>query len=332
MRSKIINSISAVIILLTVMFASSVVTKANTFSLVTLNYNGQSNTFTIYDVELMQIQAGVTTDSLNNIGVYCDSLSYLYGGSVQFDKQSVTDTVRSLLISGNNSIILDLANYTINSAVVKSEEGAAATPVAVSATDGMTPYGLVKISECSTNFNVNQDRAVNVMNAATKINGITLAPGGVFSANNAFTPRTVLNGYGSGDVITAGGHVKAIGGGICQVSSTLNVAVLRAGIIPIERHNHSERIAYLKPGLDATISSGVYDYRFVNTLAYPITIVTSSTGGVLDIALYSDPRALMGMTYETMVQGDNKNNTTHVIGKQNGVVVNDRIAYSSRYK
>lgn len=189
-----------------------------------------------------------------------------------------------------------------------------------------------RLSVCQTKYREGQDRTVNVKRAAANINGTVLLPGQFFSANAAFKPRTVANGYGYGDAITGNTHTKVIGGGICQVSSTLNVAVMRAGIIPTKRQNHSSRIAYLASGLDATISGNTYDYQFVNTLAYPIMILTDTTNGVLTISIYSSPLATGGYTYEPVVVGNKKDNTTYLCAYLNGVEVARNYAFKSHYR
>lgn len=189
-----------------------------------------------------------------------------------------------------------------------------------------------RLSVCQTKYREGQDRTQNVKRAAANINGTILLPGQFFSANAAFKPRTVANGYGYGDAITGNTHTKVIGGGICQVSSTLNVAVMRAGIIPTKRQNHSSRISYLASGLDATISGNTYDYQFVNTLQYPIMILTDTTNGVLSISIYSSPLATGGLTFEPVVVGSNKDNTTYLCAYSNGVEVARNYAFRSHYR
>jgi len=159
-----------------------------------------------------------------------------------------------------------------------------------------------------------------------------LQPGQGISVDAAILPRTKANGYGLGNAIIDGEFIKVVGGGICQVSSTLNNAVLRAGIIPTERHNHSQRVSYLPSGLDATISAGQMDYQFINTLQYPIYISATTVNGVLTVAFYSNSAALNGLTYKTEVAGSGQKNTTYIVGYQNGVEVGRFPAYSSSYK
>ena len=188
------------------------------------------------------------------------------------------------------------------------------------------------ISECTTSYRVGEDRSQNIETAANYLNGTVLLPGQLFSYDLTIHPRTEANGYGKGNAIVGGKHVKVIGGGICQVSSTLNNAVLQAGIIPAERHNHSTGVNYLPSGLDATVSAGTLDYKFLNTLSYPIYIQAIASGGKLKVALYSNVLATNGITYRTSVAGGVKKNTTYIVGYSNGVEVCRYKAYSSFYK
>ena len=135
-----------------------------------------------------------------------------------------------------------------------------------------------------------------------------------------------------GNAIMGDDFIKVVGGGICQVSSTLNNAVLRAGMIPTERHNHSQNVSYLASGLDATISAGKMDYQFINTLKYPIYIEATADNGILRIAFYSSSKALNGITYQTDVVGTKKKNTTYIVGYLNGVEIARIPAYTSSYK
>ncbi|MCR5419986.1 MAG: VanW family protein [Lachnospiraceae bacterium] len=189
-----------------------------------------------------------------------------------------------------------------------------------------------KLSEVSTKYNVNQDRARNIETATAYLNGTIIPAGQIMSYNAVVGPRTVARGFGPGNIISGGKYVKGIGGGICQVSSTLNAAVLNAGIIPIERHNHSSCVHYLGSGLDATISGSKLDYKFINPYAYPLYIDAKATGGVLTIALYGNAAATGGIAYRPAVVGGSRKNTTYVVGYLNGIEVSRLKAYSSAYK
>lgn len=340
------------------MFISSITivnVMAETVTNVVMTYEDKVFTKQLYDIEIEKIKAGQTPEGLKNVGDLCDNLTFQTNGSAVVDKNAVMNEVKNQIIAGKTSINIDLTKYTPEA--IKQNAAIAATAVtAISGmAEAMTTVGnqntiatgiidplissaLVasgidcKISEASTKFRANEDRAVNVRNAASKINGMILLPGQGFSANLAFQPRTTANGYGMGNVISGDKYVKAVGGGICQVSSTLNLAVLRAGIIPTEHHNHSHRSSYIGSGLDATISAGTLDYQFINTLAYPIYIATNSDNGVLTISLYSNHDALGGITYTPNVVGSKLSNTTYLVGTFNGVELSNRKAYSSKYK
>jgi len=124
----------------------------------------------------------------------------------------------------------------------------------------------------STEGQANVDRAQNLKIAADKINGKILAPGDVFSFNEVVGERTEANGFKKGMVFEGGRVVEGIGGGICQVSSTLYNAVLKANLKIVERVNHMFTVDYVPAGLDATVAYGVIDFKFQNSTRWPIKI------------------------------------------------------------
>ncbi len=128
-------------------------------------------------------------------------------------------------------------------------------------------------------------RTKNVTTAAQRINGIILNPGEIFSYNSTVGPRTAATGFSVATVYTKDGLVEELGGGICQVSSTLYNAVLYADLKVVERRNHSYTVTYVKNGLDATVAYGFIDFKFQNNLSSPIKIVTSVGGGVLTVTI-----------------------------------------------
>jgi len=122
-------------------------------------------------------------------------------------------------------------------------------------------------------------RAANVENGAKLVNGSILLPGETFSTYETITPFTAENGYYLAGSYLQGQVVDSFGGGICQVSTTLYNAVLRAELQIDERHNHSMIVSYVDPSADAAISeSAGKDFKFTNTTEYPIYI-ESTTGG-----------------------------------------------------
>ncbi len=116
-------------------------------------------------------------------------------------------------------------------------------------------------------------RSANVANGCSLINGTTVYPGEEFSVLDAITPFTEANGYFPAGSYLNGIVVESIGGGICQVSTTLYNAVLLAELNVTERHNHSMIVTYVSPSADAAIAeSGGKNFKFVNSTDYPIYI------------------------------------------------------------
>ena len=105
--------------------------------------------------------------------------------------------------------------------------------------------------------------------------GVELQPGQIFSYNDTLGPRTEERGYREATVIVGGEHAQDIGGGICQISTTLFMACLQSDLTIVERHNHAARIDYVEDGLDAAVVWGGQDFRFQNNTAYPIKIEAS---------------------------------------------------------
>lgn len=142
------------------------------------------------------------------------------------------------------------------------------------------------IGSYATAYNPNISRAVNIALASSRINGLVIQPGESFSFNQAILPRTAANGYVKANVIVNKKYVLGIGGGICQVSSTLYAAMLTAGLPATERHPHSLDVGYIPVGMDATISGNALDLRFTNIFDVPIQIQAAADQGTLTISLY----------------------------------------------
>lgn len=132
-------------------------------------------------------------------------------------------------------------------------------------------------SHFSTGDENDQNRAVNMKLAVAEIDGTILAPGAVFSFNNTVGPRTEEGGYQQAHTYVAGKVINGIGGGICQISSTLYNAVLKSDLGIVERRNHMFTVGYVPKGQDATVSYGSTDFRFKNTTGWPIKIIGNVT-------------------------------------------------------
>ena len=120
-----------------------------------------------------------------------------------------------------------------------------------------------------------------------------------------------------------------MGGGICQVSSTLYSALLYANLEILERHNHSLPVGYIPLGMDATIAEGLLDLRFRNNTNYPIKLSASADGGVISFSILGyNPDGI-----SVSIERSNKGDTYYVtrVVKKNGEVVNREKMRSSTY-
>lgn len=141
-------------------------------------------------------------------------------------------------------------------------------------------------------------RCKNIEISTAALNGTVVMPGEVFSFNATVGPRTIERGYQEAGTFVGNKIEPGIGGGICQVSTTLYRAVMKANLRSIERTNHSMAVGYTEPGLDATVAYGYLDYKFKNTYDFPIYIQGITQGKALTYNVYGDPSALNGKTYE----------------------------------
>ena len=122
-------------------------------------------------------------------------------------------------------------------------------------------------------------RNQNLINASLKIDNYMVMPGEIFSTNRAFGEMSYANGYRMAPVILNGELVPGMGGGICQVSTGLYIALVHAELRIVERLNHSMRVGYADYGWDATLAGDVIDLRFENDTEYPVLIVAYLENG-----------------------------------------------------
>lgn len=141
----------------------------------------------------------------------------------------------------------------------------------------------------STRFNPgNVNRTYNLHVAADALNNQMVKPGAEFSFNEIVGPRSEEAGYKEALVIVNNQFVPGVGGGVCQVSTTLYNALLRGGLSVTERSNHSLVVPYVPPGLDATVAYGGLDLKFRNDTGSYLVIRTKINGDVLTIKLLGD--------------------------------------------
>lgn len=131
----------------------------------------------------------------------------------------------------------------------------------------------------------NLNRSTNLAIACKKINNYVLQPGETFSYNQTVGKRSIENGFREAHIFTSSGVEDGLGGGICQISSTLYNTVVLANLDIVERHNHSYGAGYVDPGRDATVSYGALDFKFKNPRKYPIKITAYINGGVATVTI-----------------------------------------------
>lgn len=192
---------------------------------------------------------------------------------IKIDESALESDIKNKVLSANSN----------NSVKAKLEE------IPAGITHDMLSKLNTPIASFSTNYSYSSaGRAHNIELAAKSINGKLLMPGDTFSFNDTVGERTVDRGYKEAPVIVGFSIDSGLGGGICQVSSTLYNAVLKTGLKSEERVRHSIPSDYVPLGLDATVDWNNIDYKFKNTLKYPVYLQAYTANNILKINIYSD--------------------------------------------
>lgn len=140
------------------------------------------------------------------------------------------------------------------------------------------------------------DRKHNIKNALNRLNLCEILPGQVFSFNKTIGKRTEENGYRTAKIIVNNEFVDGLGGGVCQVSSTLYNTALLAGLKIEEANKHSKQVGYVKYGFDAMVNFGSSDLKFKNTTGQKLTIVTNFNTNNIRIRIFGEN--LNGVEYK----------------------------------
>lgn len=216
-----------------------------------------------------------------------------------------------------------------------------------------------KLAEFTTRYDVtNKNRSTNLELSSEKVNGTIVLPGEIFSYNKIVGERTISAGYKEAAIYSGGKVVQGIGGGICQLSSTLYNTVLYANLEITNRINHRFLTSYVQAGRDATVSWGTIDFCFKNTRSYPIKIVSSVANGIVRVSLYGieeeneyevelQTKILDTIPYKTNYIDDNTleegveiieqngsngvKSETYKILKQNGAVISKAVLSTDTY-
>lgn len=193
------------------------------------------------------------------------------------------------------------------------------------------------LSTYSTRYSTrDRDRTTNLQLAASKINGTVLMPGETFSYNQVVGERTIAAGYKEAPIYVEGEVVDGLGGGICQITSTLYNAVLYANLEIVERSNHQFVPSYVTASRDATVVYGSIDFKFKNNRDYPIKLVCSVSGGIAKFDIYGlrtdNEYEVEISSYVTGSTADSTYSEAYRILKQNGQIVSTELLSKDTYK
>ena len=154
----------------------------------------------------------------------------------------------------------------------------------------LKPQKHVFRAEFSTDYSKSTaERKHNIELATKALNNTFIDVNGEFSFNATVGARTEKRGYKSAKIIVNGEFVDGVGGGVCQVSTTLYNAAIRAGLKITEVHAHSLAVSYVKPSCDAMVNSDSADLRFINSTHNPVIIKAAADGNTLTFKIYGEP-------------------------------------------
>ena len=193
------------------------------------------------------------------------------------------------------------------------------------------------LSSYSTKYAAsNKDRTTNLRLAANKINGTVLMPGETFSYNKVVGARTIAAGYKEAPIYVSGKVVDGLGGGICQITSTLYNAVVYANLEVTQRSNHQFVPSYVTASRDATVVYGAIDFQFKNNRNYPIKLVCSVSGGVANFQIFGlkqdDDYEVEILSYETGRTATSIYSEAYKILKRDGKEVSRQLMSKDTYK
>lgn len=209
----------------------------------------------------------------------CNALAAIHSADSVNAELTATDSFESPF-----QVTKSVAGYSVTAEEILSAISASNKQTILLAADTIEPDvttdSLIEhnslISQYATSFSKSTlsktNRVFNITKAASLIDGVVVEPNEVFSINDTIGDRNRKNGWKKAAAFSGGTYVEEYGGGVCQVSSTLFNAVLMADLEIVERHHHSWPMSYVPIGRDATISTGIKDFRFKNNTEYPITI------------------------------------------------------------
>ena len=186
------------------------------------------------------------------------------------------------------------------------------------------------LASYTTNFSPG-DRGDNVRLAASKLDGAILKPGAEFSFNGTVGHRTKSAGYKDAGAFINGELVDDVGGGVCQVSSTLYNAILLAGLTSTARAAHEFPVAYVPSGRDATVADDVIDFKFRNDFPHSVALFARSTLNSLTIYVIGTQADLGGQNISLVGEGTYLNPSIYRVFSQNGQTIRSEFMHTDVY-
>ena len=339
-----------------------------------LNYNGETNVISPDEIDLKYNTSEVVdeayhytkTDSyFENVKRFFDlnknsknlEIKSLYNENKLSEKiQNISDSI-NVDMKNAKVYISDSGNISTSSATIGKELDIASTKESIYDAIKNKDYKSIdlkvnikepKISteavksvntllaEFSTKFSTkDSNRVTNVVLSAKATSDVLLMPGEEFSYNNLTGKRTTSNGYKDAPVIINGKLEQDVGGGVCQVSSTLFNSVLYSGLDVTSRRNHSLKSSYVSIGRDAMVSDGGSDFRFKNPYSHPVYIKNTVSNGVITSKIYgniSDKKNISIKVEPYTTEGLDAAKTYIEYKDSNGKVIRTQYISNSVYK
>ena len=294
---------------------------------IVLNYDGQSNIISPDEIDLKYNTIEVVDEaySYTKTNSYFKNIKRIFELNKSsknlklksiYDESKLSDKIQKIYdliyvkMKNANIHISDSGNISISNSVIGKELDIIATKEAiydiiknrnyepinltVNTKEPNISTGDVKsvdslLSEFSTKFSTtNENRVTNIILSSNATSDVLLMPGEEFSYNNLTGKRTKANGYKDAPVIINGKLENDVGGGVCQVSSTLFNSVLYSGLDVTSRKNHSLKSSYVSIGRDAMVSDNGSDFRFKNQYSHPVYIKNIVSDGVITSKIYGN--------------------------------------------
>lgn len=252
-------------------------------------------TFSVTDSERLREHAKAAAEKIAAVWDVKAKSSSIYDYDAANDKFLFTEGTTGIAVD-QDKLASDLADAAVNGsydAVITAE----VNTVQPKYSEAEARERYEKLASFTTETTANEKRNTNVRLAAEAINGTIVQPGEEFSFNKIVGPRTAEKGYQEAAAYNSGEVVQELGGGVCQVSSTLYQVAFRAGMNITYRRSHTFEPNYVTPGQDAAISWDYPDFRFVNTSEVAIGIRASYSNRKTTVAIYGAPVLEDGITW-----------------------------------